>query len=95
VLDLACPFVELHEIPVGPFLQLAEVLLNGSTTIWSISNFSKFSFSANWLKVHLVPSARSLMKAQDLHNTGLSNDSWHTQLMSGHLMASVLLVTAL
>lgn len=29
---MALPFVELHRIPVGPFLQTIEVPFNGSTT---------------------------------------------------------------
>lgn len=33
VQDFTVPFVELHEIPVDPFLQLVEVILDGSTIL--------------------------------------------------------------
>ena len=36
VQDLALPIVKLHEIPAGSFLQLVDVPLNRSTTIWCI-----------------------------------------------------------
>jgi len=37
-------FVELHEIPVGPFLQPVEVPLDGSTTSWSMNSSSQFCY---------------------------------------------------
>lgn len=40
---LAFPRVELRGVPVGPFLQLAEVPLDGSTTRWCGSSSSWFS----------------------------------------------------
>ena len=40
--DLAFPLVELHNVPVSPFLQHVEVPLNWSTTIWCISRSSQF-----------------------------------------------------
>ena len=45
VQDLALAFVELHEVPVSPFLQLVEVTLHGSTTLWCISDSSQFVIS--------------------------------------------------
>ncbi|TRZ16075.1 hypothetical protein HGM15179_011032 [Zosterops borbonicus] len=33
VQNFTIPFVELHEIPVDPFLQLVEVILDGSTIL--------------------------------------------------------------
>ena len=33
-LGFAIPFVELHEVPVGSFLQPVKVLLDGSMTLW-------------------------------------------------------------
>jgi len=38
---LGIPFVELYEFSVGPFLQPVKVLLNGSTSIWSINHSSQ------------------------------------------------------
>jgi len=35
--EFSFPFVELHEIHVGPFLQHVYVPLNGNTTLWPIS----------------------------------------------------------
>ena len=43
--DLHCPSIALsprHRTPVGSFLQPAEVLLNGSTTMWCIKHSSQF-----------------------------------------------------
>ena len=40
--DLAFPLVELHDVPVSPFLLHVEVPLNCSTTSWCISHSSQF-----------------------------------------------------
>ena len=40
--DFALPLVELHEVPASPFLQPVEVPLDGSTTLWPISQSSQF-----------------------------------------------------
>jgi len=32
----------LHEVPLGPFLQLANISLNGNTTMWWINHSSQF-----------------------------------------------------
>lgn len=37
---LAIPFVELHKIPAGPFLQAVEAALKGDTSIWFIGHSS-------------------------------------------------------
>ena len=37
--DFVFPFVELYEVPVGPFLQPVS---NGSTSVWSISHSFQF-----------------------------------------------------
>lgn len=42
VQEFAIPSVDLPNIPVTLFLQLVEFLLNGNTTIWSVSHFSQF-----------------------------------------------------
>ena len=42
VQDLVLLLAELHEVPGSPFLQLAEVPLVGSTTLWHISHSSQF-----------------------------------------------------
>lgn len=39
--DFALPLVELHEGPVGPFLQPVQVPLDISTTLWPISHSSQ------------------------------------------------------
>jgi len=38
----ALPLVELHEAPDSPFLWPVKVPLNGSTTLWHISQSSQF-----------------------------------------------------
>ena len=38
----ALALVELHEIPVSPFLQPFKVPLDGSMTLWCISHFCHF-----------------------------------------------------
>lgn len=40
--DSALPFVELHEVPISLFLQPAEILLDGSASLWRISQSSPF-----------------------------------------------------
>lgn len=40
--DFSFTFVELYKAPVGPFLQSAQVPLNGSTALWFISHHSQF-----------------------------------------------------
>ena len=47
--DFALPFAELHEVPLGPFLQLDEILLDGSTTLWCISAPPRLASSADLL----------------------------------------------
>ncbi|KAK4818982.1 LOW QUALITY PROTEIN: hypothetical protein QYF61_022649 [Mycteria americana] len=42
VQDLALLLVEVHEVPVSPFLQPVEVPLDGSMTLWCISHSSQF-----------------------------------------------------
>ena len=65
-------FVELCWVPVSPFLQPVEVSLNGSTTVWSMNIPLSFVSFADLLRVHSVPSSRSVMKM--LNRTGLSTD---------------------
>ena len=40
--DFAFAFVELHEVPVGPFFQHVETPLNGSHALQHISSFPQF-----------------------------------------------------
>lgn len=40
--DLAFSFVELYEISVGPFFQLAQVPLNGSTATRCVADFFQY-----------------------------------------------------
>lgn len=47
--DLALAFAELHDIPVGPFLQSAEVPLDGSTASGSSTTPPSSVLSANSL----------------------------------------------
>lgn len=41
------PLVDLHEIPVQPFLKLAQVILHISLTLWCISPSSKIGLMSN------------------------------------------------
>lgn len=40
--NLGFPFMELHDVPVGPFFQPPVVPLNSSTPTWSINHSSQF-----------------------------------------------------
>ena len=42
VQDSVILLVDLHEVPVSPFLQRDKVPLDGSTTLWRVSHFSQF-----------------------------------------------------
>jgi len=42
VQNFALPFVDLHEVPISPFLQPLQVLLDGSATPWHISYSLQF-----------------------------------------------------
>lgn len=42
--SLALPFVELHKIPLCPFLQPVKVSLNGGMTIWCINQSPQFDY---------------------------------------------------
>ncbi|KAF1440525.1 Zinc finger RNA-binding protein, partial [Pygoscelis papua] len=88
--NFALPLVELHEIPIGPFLQPVEVPLDGSTTLWHISHSSQFVSSANLWRVHSAPSSRSLMKV--LNRTGPSIDPWCTLLVTSLQLGFILLI---
>ena len=47
--------VELLEVPVNPFVQPAEVPLDGSTTLWCISHFSQFCIISELAEGMLCP----------------------------------------
>jgi len=51
----APPFVELHDVPVSPFLQPVQVSLDSSTTLWRISHSSHFCINRKLAEVALCP----------------------------------------
>ncbi|KAK4806786.1 hypothetical protein QYF61_005582 [Mycteria americana] len=53
--DFALPLVELHEVPVSPFLQLVEVPLDDSMTLWHISYSSHFCVTSKLAEGTLCP----------------------------------------
>lgn len=55
VQDFALLFVELHQFPVSPLLQSAEVLLDGNMTFWHISDSSQFCVIGKLAEVTLCP----------------------------------------
>jgi len=55
-------FLELWWVPVSAFLQPLEVLLNGSTIMWCMNFPLSFVSFADLLRVHSVPSSRSVTK---------------------------------
>ena len=55
VQDFALPLVEQHEAPVSPFLQLVQVPLNGSTTLWCIGPSSQFGVICKLAEGALCP----------------------------------------
>lgn len=63
VQDFAVPCAELPNTPVSSFLQLVEISLKSSMSIWFINHFSQFVSSADLLRVHSVLSPVSSMKA--------------------------------
>lgn len=63
VQDLALFIVELHRVPVSPFVQLVEVPLDGSATLWFVNHSSKFFVTSRLAEgTHSVPSSRPLLK---------------------------------
>lgn len=61
--DLALSIVELHRVPLSPFVQLVEVPLDGSATLWFVSHSSKFFVTSRLAEgTHSVPSSRPLLK---------------------------------
>ena len=94
VQDFAFSRVELHEVPVIPFLQPAEVTLNGSMTLWCLSaTSSSFVSLAKPLRLRSVPSSRSLMKM--LRSTAPDIDPWGTSLVIGLQLNFIPLITTL
>lgn len=91
VKDFIFSFAELHQIPLCPYLQPLEVPLNDSTTMKRISHSLWFVMSAKLLRVHSVPSYRSLMKRWN--GIGHSVYNWGTSLLT--YMDFVPLMTAL
>lgn len=79
--DFEIPFFELREISVSPFLQSVEVPLDGSKTLWRISHFPVLNQYKNLLRVHSVPSSRSLLKK--LNSIGPTSKFWGTSLVTG------------
>jgi len=59
--DFALLVVELHEVPVSPFLQPVQAPLDGSTTLCCISSFSQFCAICKLAEGGPAPSSRSLM----------------------------------
>ena len=53
--DSAILLVELHTIPVGPFLQPVHVPLDVSATLWCISCSSQFCVSSKLAEGTLCP----------------------------------------
>lgn len=73
--DFALPFVELLEVPVGPFLQPLKVLLVGRMTFCGVAAIPPtFVSSANLMGVYSGPSTRPSMKI--LNTTGPGIDPW-------------------
>ena len=91
---MARPFVELHEIPAGPFLQPVQDPLNSSTTAWCINHLSQFCTIcklAEGTPRHSVPSSRLLIKI--LNNIGLIIDHWGIPLATRLWLDFVTLIT--
>lgn len=68
-------------VPVCPFLQIVEVPLNGSITMWCINHFSQFCFIYKLQRCtppHCVGHYWRL-----LHSTGCSTNPWCTPLVTG------------
>jgi len=60
VQDFSFLLVELHEVPVNPFLQPVAVLLDGGTTFWCISHSPQFDVIIKLAKGTLYPIIQSV-----------------------------------
>lgn len=76
----AFPFVEIHEIPIDPFLQAVKVPLNSGTTIWCISHSSQFCLICDLAAGELLSHHPGLMKR--INSIGPSADPWDTALLN-------------
>jgi len=78
-----CPSLvdELHEASVSPFLQPAEVHLEGSTTSGASATPPSYVSSADLLRAHSASLFRSSMKV--LNRSGPTIDPWGTPLVTG------------
>ncbi|KAK4825953.1 LOW QUALITY PROTEIN: hypothetical protein QYF61_003471 [Mycteria americana] len=79
VQDLALGLVEPHTIGLGPWIQPVQVPLQSLPALKSTLPPNLVS-SANLLRVHSIPSSRSLIKI--LNRTGPSTEPWGTLLVT-------------
>jgi len=80
VQDFALPFVELHEMPVGPFLLPFKVPFNSKSTIWCSSHSSQFCIFCKFADNSLCPPPLSLVKI--LNGPRSSINLWGTPLVT-------------
>lgn len=81
--------VELHEVPLGPFVRPVAVSPAGSTALWHISRSSQFRVISKLS----ATSSRPLMKT--LNRTRPSVDPWGAALVTGLQLDFVPLITTL
>jgi len=70
--DFSLIFVELHEVPVSPFLQPSMVPLDVSTTFWNVSHSSQFCITYKLAEDALCPSIQVI---KTLNSTDLGYQS--------------------
>lgn len=85
---LTFPLVQLHEIPLGPFLQAVKVPLNGSMTLRCIRNII-YELAQD----ALCPITRSSVKM--LNSIEHSTNPWDTLLVTDFQLNLVPLITVL
>lgn len=79
-LDLAFAFVDLHDVPISPFLQPTQVPLNGSTTAWCIGHSSQFCVICQLAECGLWPIVQVI--------NGDAKPYWPQNQLLGHTNSS-------
>ena len=86
-------FVELHKVPVAPFLLVVEVLLYSSTTIWCINHSFQFYTVCRLAEDGLFHHPGHLTKM--LHSIGPSIGPWCTLLVTGLPLSFAIVISTL
>ncbi|KAK4810833.1 hypothetical protein QYF61_008805 [Mycteria americana] len=95
VQDFALPLVELHEVPVSPFLQSVQVPLDGSTTLWHISHSSQICVISKLAEGTLCLIIQIINEDVEHDRTQYWGQYWGTPLVTGLQLDFMPLITTL